>query len=329
MTTTPLPLGLAPYISPATLQNAPTGIDFSTIPATPDFDPAANAAELWNLCQRATAMADQYCNQTLRATIDTEVLHGPDYRVTTGPAAGGMSLTPYWGTTGANTRAIMARWPILEVTQVQVCPNNVWPRVWTTLPTGMAEPEYPPFGIYNTIAPASDANGSQAVLIAPGWVTHCHGRNGFILQVTYVNGWPHTEINANAAAGATTLSVNDTTGWAVSNYQATVTGATGIIKDAGRQEAVHVSSASATSGPGTLTLSSALNYPHEQGTLLTTVPAAIEQACILFACAQALIRGATSTTIHSVGGHPAGSAGDISQLNAEAELLLHPYRRTI
>jgi hypothetical protein len=327
--TTPMPLGIAPYISPTTLQNAPTGIDFSTIPATPSFDPAANAAELWNLCTRATAMADQYCNQTLRATVDTEVLHGPDYRVTAGPAAGGGSVSPYWGTTGYNTRAIMARWPILSVTQVQVSPNNVWPRTWTTLPAGMAEPEYPPWGLYNSVAPASDANGSQAILIAPGWVTWCHGRNGFILQITYVNGWPHSEITSNVVAGATTISVSDTTGWAVSNYQATITGATGIVKDAGLQETFKVLSGSATSGPGTLTLSSPLVYPHDAGTLITTIPAAIEQACVLFCCAQALIRGATSTTIHSVGGHPASSAMDISELTAEAELLLHPYRRTI
>lgn len=327
--TTPLPLSLVPYVTPTTLQNAPTGIDFSTIPATPSFDPAANAAELWNLCQRATAMADQYANQTLRATIDTEVLHGPDYRVVTGPAAGGAFPTPYWGAAGSNTRCIMARWPVLEVTQVMVSANAVWPRSWTTLPAGFAEPEYPPFGLYNSIAPASDANGSQAILIAPGYVTRNLGRNGYILQITYVNGWPHTEITGNVAAGVSVVPVNDTTGWAIANYQATVTGATGVIKDAGRQESVHVASASTTSGPGTLTLSSPLVYNHGPGTLLTTLPAAIEQAAILFCCAQALVRGATSTTIHSVGGHSASSDQDISTLNAEAELLLHPYRRTI
>ncbi len=327
--TTPLPLSTTPYISPGTLVNAPTGIDFSTIPATPSFDPSANAAELWNLCARATAMADQYCNQVLRATVDTEILHGPDYRVTVGPAAGGAYPSPYWGNVGSNARAIMARWPILEVTQVQVSSNASWPRSWTTLPAGYAEPEYPPFGIYNTVSPAGDANGSQAILMAPGYVDWSLGRNGYILMITYVNGWPHAEITAGATAGTSTLTVNDTTGWAVSNYSTTVTGATGTIKDAGQQESVHVASASTTSGPGTLTLSSALAYSHEAGTLFTTIPAAVEQAAILFCCAQALIRGATSTTIHSVGGHAGSSAMDISELTAEAELLLHPYRRTI
>lgn len=327
--TTPLPLIQIPYVTPEILQNAPTGIDFSTIPATPTFDPAANASELWNLCQRATAMADQYCNQTLRATLDTEVLHGPDYRVTVGPAAGGGTATPYWGTAGSNTRCIMARWPILGVTKVQVSANASWPRNWVTLPAGFAEPEYPPFGLYNSVAPASDANGSQAILIAPGYVDRCLGRNGYILQISYINGWPHSEISVTASAGASTITVNDTTGWAVSNYQTTITGATGVIKDAGRQESVHITASSTTSGPGTLTLASPTVYPHQAGTLITTIPAAVEQAAILFCCAQALVRGATSTTIHSIGGHSASSDQDISTLNAEAELLLHPYRRTI
>ena len=96
--------------------------------------------------------------------------------------------------------------------------------------------------------------------------------------------------------------MNDCTGWAITNYYGTYTGATGRIVDSGQQEAVHVTAASVTAGPGTLTLSSALNYPHQAGTLVTTMPAAVEQACIYFCTAEALTRGATSTTIHAVGG---------------------------
>ena len=70
-------------------------------------------------------------------------------------------------------------------------------------------------------------------------------------------------------------------------------------------------------------------YEHEIGTVFTTLPAAVEQACILFCCAQALVRGATSTTIHSIGGHAQSSGLDIQELTAEAELLLHPFKRTI
>lgn len=308
--------------------NAPTGIDFTTIPDPNTNDPAATNSELWNLCVRATSMADQYCNQLLRATIDTEVLHGPDYRVVVGPAAGGSYPSPYWGLQGYNARAIMSRWPIVAVNSVKVSPNT-FPRTWTTVPAGFAEPELPPYGFFNSVAPADDAYGGQAIIIAANYVNWCLGRNGFILQVQYTNGWPHTSLTATAAAGATTITVEDTTGWAITNYEATITGATGVVKDGGQQEAVTVTASTTTSGPGTLTLSSALQYPHVKGTIVTTLPAAVEQACILFCTAQALTRGATTTTIHSIGGHSQSTGGDIEGLNSEAEILLHPFRRTI
>lgn len=98
--TTPLPLGLAPYLSPLTLATAPTGIGWDTITGNEDATPAEIQNEMWNMCARATSRTDEYCNQVLRATTDVELCHGPDYRVTTGPAAGGFWPTPYWGKAG-------------------------------------------------------------------------------------------------------------------------------------------------------------------------------------------------------------------------------------
>jgi hypothetical protein len=324
-----LPLGLAPYISPTTLQQAPTGIDWTTITPWDDATPAQNIAEIWNMCARATAKVDGYINQTLRATIDIDLHHGPDFRVTVGPGGGGSSLTPYWGNAGFNARIELTRWPVLEVISVQTCPNNLWPRQWTALPSGYYEPESPPVGIYGSISPGASAQGGQAIIVAPGYITWGYGRNGWAIQVTYINGYPHTEISESVSAGSGTVQVSDTTGWAITNYYGSYTGATGVVKDAGQQEAIHVQSASVTSGPGTLTLTAPLTYPHEAGTLITTLPASIEEACILFATAEALTRGATSTTIHDIGGHSQMTGGDITGLNTEAELLCHPFRRTI
>ena len=326
---TPLPLGLAPYISPTTLQQAPTGIDWTSITPWDDATPAQTQAEIWNMCARATSKVDNYCNQVLRATIDTELLHGPDYRITVGPAAGGSSPTPFWGNAGFNARIILSRWPVLEISNVQTCPNNLFPRQWTSLPAGYYEPEMPPIGIYGTIAPGSSAQGSQAIIVAPGYINWNLGRNGYAVMITYLNGWPHTEISAPVLAGASTVSVNDTSGWAITNYFGTYTGATGVVKDAGQQEAIHCTATSVPSGPGTLTLNEPLTYPHQAGTLISTLPAAIEEACILFATAEALVRGATSTTIHDIGGHSQNTGGDVTGLNTEAELLCHPFRRTI
>lgn len=330
--TTPMPLGLAPYVSPEILTSAPTGVDFSTLGPTAGSqlpDPAANNAEVWNVCMRATSMADQYCNQLLRASIDTEVLHGPDFRVTVGPQGGGYTPTPYASYAQGNARLIMSRWPVIAVNQIEVGINGVWPRQWTTVPTGYAEPEQPPYGIYNSVAPCDDAYGGQAILMAPGYVTRGYGRNGYILQVQYTNGWPHTALASPATAGSTVLSVTDTTGWALTNYSGNITGATGVVKDLGWQEVLTCASASTTSGPGNLYLSSATQYNHQAGTLFSALPAAVEQACILFGAAQALVRGATSTVIRNVSGGAQGAEQDISHLCSEAELLLHPFRRTI
>ena len=110
-------------------------------------------------------------NQTLRATTDTELVHGPDYRVTVGPASGASYPTPYWGNTAAqNARIILSRWPVLQVTQVQTCPNSQWPRVWTTLPAGYAEPEVPPLAMYNSITPGGTAEGGQAIIVGGGYI---------------------------------------------------------------------------------------------------------------------------------------------------------------
>jgi len=281
------------------------------------------------MAARATARVDGYLNQTLRATSDIELVHGPDYRVTVGPASGGAYPTPYWGNSGAqNARIILSRWPVLSVTQVQTCPNSVWPRQWTTLPAGFAEPEVPPLGVYNSVSPGGSAEGGQAVIVGGGYINRSYGRNGWAIQVTYLNGWPHCSLTSAVAAGVTSLPVNDCTGWAIASYYGAA-GATGTIKDSGQQEPVHVTASSAAAGPGTLTLSSPVSYPHQAGTIVSTLPAAVEQACIYFAAAEALTRGATSTTIHAIAGTGQSSSGGARELIEEGELLIHAYRRTI
>jgi hypothetical protein len=287
-------------------------------------------AAIWDMCARATSRCDEFTNQVLRATIDTELCQGPDFTVNVGPASGGSYPTPYWGNSQAlNAKLIMSRWPILAVSSVQTCPNGLWPRQWTTLPAGYAEPAKPPIGVYGSSAPSGDASGSQAIIVGGGYINWSLGRNGWAIQVTYINGWPHCSLTSAVEAGVTSLPVNDCTGWALENYYGTFTGATGVIRDSGQQEAVHVSATSVTAGPGTLTLDAETAYAHEAGTLVTTLPGAVEQACIYFATAEALTRGATSTTIHSVGGRSQSSGQSSAELISEGELLIRAYRRTL
>ena len=129
----------------------------------------------------------------------------------------------------------------------------------------------PPLSVYNSITAGGSAEGGQAVIVGGGYINWAYGRNGWAIQVSYINGWPHASLTSAVAAGVTSLPVNDCTGWAITDYYG-ATGATGTIKDSGQQEAIHVTASSVTAGPGNLTLSSATNYPHQAGTIVTTIP---------------------------------------------------------
>ena len=254
-------------------------------------------------------------SQALRATIDPEQVSGPDYRVTVQNGTG-------------NGRVLLSRWPILQIVSVMVAPNAVFPRQWTSLPSGNWDIEVPTIGQYGSIAPSAAADGGQAILIPPGWVTWGLGRNGWLVRVQYINGWPHTSLTSAVEAGATSLPVDDCTGWAITSEWGQ-TGAAGTVYDSGFQETVQCTAASVTSGPGNLTIASPLNFAHNSGVMVTSLPQQVIGAVILFSAAEALTRGATSTTVHAIPGGGASAGKGPEDLIGEGELLLHPLRRTI
>jgi hypothetical protein len=315
----PLPVSPTPYITPSTLISAPTGISWSTIPPGRDTTPAQKYAEQLNICQRATQMADQYCNQVLRATTDTEMYTGP------GDYGGRVNMQQDTGL----TRVILQRWPILTISSIQVAASSVFPRQWQTLPGGWWSLENPVSGLYGSVVPVAAGQGGQAMNIGPGYISWCLGRQGFTIQIQYINGWPHAGLTANASVGATSITVDDCTGWTVPQADTGLIGATGVIYDGGQQEVVQVTAASATSGPGMLTLASALLYDHESGVAVTTLPETIRWACILFGAAMALTRGATSTTVQESPGGKQSSAARSETLFEQACHQLHPWKRVI
>ncbi len=308
---------LSPYVTPEVLIAAPTGISWSTIPPGTGVTPAQRYAEQSNLCARSTAQTDSYCNQPLRATLDTEVLRGPDFRVVRQTGSG-------------NGRIILQRGPVLDVVSVQVAAANVFPHQYVTVPAGYYEPEYPPIGIYGSSAPAATGEGGQAILISPGYVSWWNGRNGILVRVQYYNGFPHCGLTAVAEAGATSISVDDCTAWAITTPFSDVTGATGTVYDSGQQEIVQVTASSATSGPGTLALASPLAFTHQPGVVVSTLPQSVMWANILFASNMALTRGATSTTVQTIpGGGSDGGGGKMASMTQQAQMLLAPFKRVI
>lgn len=263
---------------------------------------------------------DAYCNQALRATVDNEQLSGPDFRVTVQNGTG-------------NTRVILRRWPVTQILAVQVSPNAVFPRQWINVPSGMYDIEVPVLGVYGSSAPSASADGGQSILIAPGYAGWWNGRNGFRIQVSYENGWPHTSLTADATAGSSVLHVDDVTAW---------TGAAGYVYDGSSTETITVSTVAATTpltlpngggtvaaGPGTLTLSSPTTSAHVAGTVVSALPANVLWAATLAAAAQALEAGITSVSIQNVPGSLTTGGHGVTDMKTEYELLLEPYKRVI
>ena len=185
---------------------------------------------------------DAYCNQVLRATVDTEVLSGPNYRVTVQQATG-------------NVRLILQRWPVTQILAMQTSPNT-FPRNWTQVPAGMFDIEHPVVGLYGTTAPSGAGEGGQSILLSPGYGGWWGGRLGFRFSTSYINGWPHAGLTASANVGDTSITVDDVTGF---------TGAAAFVYDGSSTEVITVSSVTATtpltlpngggtapSGPGVL-----------------------------------------------------------------------------
>jgi hypothetical protein len=281
--------------------------------------PSQKLAEQANICGRATSEADGYVNQVIRATTDTELLHGPgDYRV---------NVQQYTGT----VRLIMPRWPVIAINSIKVAPNAVFPRQWVTLPTGYYEPENPASGIFGAAQPVGSGDGGQAIIMAPGYVGWGLGRWGYAIQVQYVNGWPHAGLAADSPAGSSTLQVDDCTGWTIPQAETGLIGATATVYDGGQQEVIQVTGSSVTSGPGTLTLASPTLFAHDAdtGIIISTIPRDIQWAVILLASAEALARGATSTTVQEVPGRSQTSGERMNSLRHDAHRILDTFRRVI
>lgn len=295
-----------PYITPDILTNAPTGISWETVPNY-DSSITEQLAEQTNICWRTTHFIDEYCNQPLRATINTEEALGPDYRVTIDH--------------NGLVRFVPSRWPVTSVLGGQYSAAFVVPPNWSPIPESAMYIENinSVSGDISTVAAA----GPSSILISPGYVSWWNGRRGCRVQVTYTNGYAHTGMQANASIGDTTIVVDDCTG---------MSGSTMMIYDGSSTETVNVKSTTEAEGPGIATLVNGLIYDHsasvQEPLIVSAIPSAIQQAAINYAAYIALTRGATATTVQMLPGASTGGSG-ASGLLQDAKDLLKPYRRVI
>lgn len=311
-----------PYITPAMLMSAPTGVSWGIIPV-PKASSAQQLAEMTNICWRATSIVDTFCNQVLRATVDNEQLTGP------GNSIGRVGVQRGSG----NGLLQMRRWPVIEALAIQYAQASGFPRVWSTIPPGQYEVQHPLLNFLTDTASATAPDGGSGITLAPLYVTWAAGRNSTQFLVSYTNGWPHTSLTAPAAEGDTVLHVDDVTGW---------TGASGFAYDGSATETVSADSVDAATplqlpngvgtaqaGPGTLTLTSPLAFDHDAGVAVSSLPGNVIWAAALAAASQALEGGITSVSIQNISGSMTTGGHGVTDLQTEYELLLHPFRRVV
>jgi hypothetical protein len=284
-----------------------------------------------NVCWRASSIVDTFCQQVLRSTIGSEQLIGPGYpRCNVDRNTGLGVLQTKW-------------WPVTSVLALQVSPSRSFPAVWTPVPAGDYRIRHPLIAVGDT-ASATAPDGGWTIDVAPGYIgcspwgrtptggfIGAGGRGSQLVQVDYLNGWPHTSLTSTAAQAATVLNVDDVTGWA---------GASGFAYDGSGTEPVTVASVSAStpvvlpngagtaqSGPGTITLTSPLAFSHEQGVVVSALPAAVLQAAILACAVQALTGGTDAITIQTVNGEHSSPQPTAEGMTKMYQGLLAHYKR--
>jgi hypothetical protein len=286
------------------------GLSWQVVPTLTAPGPE-NLAQLQQVCWTATAQADGYCRQPLRASVNTEMLYGPGQpRVSVDPHTGIASLVTRY-------------WPVTAVNAVQTSPRRDLPPTWTLVTANETAVRYPPIQSAGP-APVTAPSGGNVVDVGPGWL---YRRGGpWAISLSYTSGYPHAGLTGAAVPAADTLLVDDVTAWA---------GWTGWLFDGEFTEPVQVESAEATApvtlpgvggtvqaGPGTLTLSSPLVSNHKAGTVLSAIPLTALHGVALLAAVQAL-ETIDAIAVQSLN----GQSVSLGALAESAELALDDFRR--
>lgn len=282
----------APYLTIKEFKNAPTALDYGNLVV--GGNQSAQDAELNNAILRASSWMDQYCNQIIGATTNTE------QQRTRTKMDGTLRIHPKY-------------FPVVALTNLEygATPQNLMTAgdcsaAWfeeqqiifpySQLPTTMSSQGPLSFGFPGT-----------------------PGREIFV-KYTYVNGYANTTLAANSNLGATTITVQDGTG--------IVAGEMLTIYDGASTERVVVDS-TYTFGSNTVPLESATLFAHTASVSVSALPAAIKEAAILVTSTFLKIRG-DSALVLAVTNAP-GTQVDGSQAMgndlAIAQSLLKPFRR--
>lgn len=268
-----------PYLTSAEYIASPTGVDISELVV--GGNDAQQADALKQTIARASSAIDTYCRKVLAATLDTQ---SGRYRLR---SDGNLIIT-------------LDNTPIIEVTNVAIgaTPNQLTPLqdlsgVWINRKTI----EVP-----------------VAAITQPGpWL----GGKLYVVA-SYINGWANCLLTADAAQGATAITVDSALG-----VQA---GLPMTVYDPGASEQVVVLSVVGN----TINLASPLTAAHLAGVAVSALPPVIKQACVLWTTGLIKTKGDDSFVMPAIGAQPSQItpeyAEGIRDLNTAAGLL-QSFRR--
>lgn len=240
------------YITVQEFKNAPTGIDtYSLIPGATQ---AQNDAELTNVIRRASAWVDQYCNQVLEATTNTET------KEVTMTSSGLIRIHP-------NNVPIIQ---ILDSVQYRVNPADPW----TSISPEFIQASTRHFTIYNlNTLSVPPSLGLQYPGVGYRTPTRRHNLQQIpiTVQYTYVNGYVNTTLR-------NPVNANQIDSIALVRNLGITAGQSLTIYDNEKTETVTVQSIDSS---GFITFTSPLIFNHDAGTPISALPATVKEATIL------------------------------------------------
>jgi len=280
-----------PYITLDTFKQAPTALDYTNLVV--GGNQAAQDAELSNAILRASSWIDQYCEQVIGATVDTEQMRARINR------DGQLILHP-------------KSYPIVALTSLKVGYNQQSLTAVPDCSVAWLEDQ-------QIVFPYANANLTWSNQGALSFAAGSTAGNRVYCQYSYVNGYAITTTASALTAGATSLTLVDATGL--------LPGSTFTLFDGELTERVTVAS-SYTFGSATVPLTSPLVNSHLAGISASALPAAIQEACILATASYLKVRG-DSALVMGMGNRVGSSVGFTSLQGPDmehAKELLKPFR---
>jgi hypothetical protein len=261
---------------------------------------------LANVIRRASSWIDSYCGQILGATVDTETREAKLNR------DGFLRIIPkHLPIITVNSLSYrlypQAEWNLVDPSTYYVYDNRIesynffsyFGLFWPNMPMPyMPQPMGQPYQPYTT--------PDQAAYIQ---------NIPLMVQYTYVNGYPNTYLSAAATAGANTVTVQDTTGIQQGTQM--------TIYDGADTEDVTVSAVNGN----VLTLSGPLQYAHNSGVAISSLPAAVKEACIILTAYLIHTRGRTAIKAAPTGPYRVATGNEDTIDIQQAWDMLKPYRR--